>query len=403
MGGFIKKMQVLNGLREWQADALRQWIDRGHRGIAEVATAGGKTRFALACICEWMTSPEDHVIILVPTIALQDQWVVALQDDLGINRSEISVWKEDRDVTRRFHVMVINTARTEIDSLVSPGFRYLLIADECHRYASPSNSLALSFPADATIGLTATAEREFDNGLDEILVPKLGPVFFKYSVSDAARDGIISPFELVNVRVPLTFSESAAIARLTKSLGIALRNGDVDRAKLVALRRASVSKNAVARIPAAIQLFERHTMDRVLIFHEEIKSAEKIATDLRFRGYPAVTYHSKMSADLRRDNLRLFRKGQSPVLVCCRALDEGIDVPEVNVAIVAAATTSQRQRIQRLGRALRKSSNKEMATIYTIYATDEEGVRLAVEAKRLMEIASTRWFEISRQGHHENS
>jgi len=399
----IKKVEVLSGLREWQKDALHQWIERGYKGIVEVATAGGKTRFALACVCEWIESSMDHVIILVPTIALQDQWVVALQDDLGINRTEFSVWKEDLDVTRQFHVMVINTARTEIDSLLLPGSRYLLIADECHRYASPSNSLALSFPADATIGLTATAEREFDNGLAEILVPRLGPVFFKYSMSDAARDGVISPFELANVRVPLSFTESAEIVRLTRSLGMALRNNDEDRAKLIAFRRASVSKNAVARIPAAIQLFERHTMNRVLIFHEEIKSAEKIASELKSRGYPAVTYHSKMSADLRRDNLRLFRKGQSPVLVCCRALDEGIDVPEVNIAIVAAATTSQRQRIQRLGRALRKSSNKEMATIYTIYATDEEGVRLAIEAKRLTEIASTRWFEISRHGHHEDS
>ena len=37
-------------LRDWQSIALSRWSKNGFHGIAEVATAGGKTRFALECI-----------------------------------------------------------------------------------------------------------------------------------------------------------------------------------------------------------------------------------------------------------------------------------------------------------------------------------------------------------------
>ena len=101
------------------------------------------------------------------------------------------------------------------------------------------------------------------------------------------------------------------------------------------------------------------------------------------RGHSATIYHSQVGPSVRRDNLRLFRQGVFDVLVDCRALDEGINIPETQVAIIAAATASERQRIQRLGRVLRPAPGKDAALIYTLYAIEAEASRLANEARDL--------------------
>ena len=79
------------------------------------------------------------------------------------------------------------------------------------------------------------------------------------------------------------------------------------------------------------------------------------------------------------------------MLVCCRALDEGINVPEASVAVIASSTASQRQRIQRLGRILRTAKGKDQAEVYTVFATEEERKRLEAEEAKLEGITSVTW------------
>ena len=79
------------------------------------------------------------------------------------------------------------------------------------------------------------------------------------------------------------------------------------------------------------------------------------------------------------------------VLITCRALDEGTNVPEANVAIVAHSTSSTRQRIQRLGRVLRPAPGKSRASVYTLYAGRKERERLAAEAMGLRGVARIEW------------
>ena len=90
----------------------------------------------------------------------------------------------------------------------------------------------------------------------------------------------------------------------------------------------------------------------------------------------------------------MFRRGEIDVLVTCRALDEGINVPDASVAVLVASTASTRQRIQRLGRVLRPASGKEQALVYTIYATEPEADRLRQEAERLEGANEIRWLRI---------
>ena len=85
----------------------------------------------------------------------------------------------------------------------------------------------------------------------------------------------------------------------------------------------------------------------------------------------------------------MFKRGVKKILVTCTALDEGLNVPDIDVAIIVSQTMSKRQRIQRLGRALRKG--KDLAEIYTIYIGDEEKSFLVQEFSNLNEITSFGW------------
>jgi superfamily II DNA or RNA helicase len=386
------------GLRSWQTEALGIWERSGNRGIVEVVTGGGKTRFALAAARRWLTTaPEDAaVVVIVPTTALQDQWYVNLTTDLQVDPSAICLWPERKDRDRRFHVMVVNTARSRIWEVGKRHRNILLIADECHRYASEENSKALEMPVAAAIGLTATADREFDDGLERVLIPNLGPIIYRYTLAQARLDGVVTDFALANVRVPLTSEEQTRYDRATKSLGIAMAQGDQERAKQIAMRRASISKNAISRITGSVALLEQLRGKKTILFHEDIAMADLIAALLRERNHRVVVFHSKIGKDMRRDNLRMFKSGQCDVLVCCRALDEGIDVPEAECAVLAASTSSHRQRVQRLGRVLRTHKDKDLALIYTLYASDGEQDRLLNETNSLGEVAAVKWMELTK-------
>ena len=386
-----------SGLRAWQVDAIKEWELSHHRGMIEVVTGGGKTRFALAATYRWLTSNsvDSAVAIIVPTTALQDQWYVNLVSDLGVSPADICLWPERRDASRKFHVMVVNTARNRMSEIAKAHKSILLIADECHRYASEENARALRVPAAASLGLTATAEREFDDGLERVLIPNLGPIVYRYTLTQARQDGVVSDFSLSNVRVHFTDDEQLRYDRATKSLGIALAQGDEDRAKQIAMRRSSISKNAIARVTGAIVLLEKIRGKKVIIFHEDISMANLITSLLKDKNHRVAAFHSKISKDMRRDNLRMFKVGQLDVLVCCRALDEGIDVPEAECAVLVASTSSHRQRVQRLGRVLRTHEDKDLAQIFTMYVTDQEQGRLLTETSDLSEVASVRWMEMS--------
>jgi superfamily II DNA or RNA helicase len=388
-------MATSRDLREWQKVALNLWQKKNFRGIVEVATAGGKTIFAIEGAKIWLKeNPDGKILVIVPTTALQDQWYVTLLDEMKIDKSEICLWPERENVNALIHVMVVNTARTKSLKVANASPKLLLIADECHRYASPENANALSVSATASLGLTATAERDYDDGLNEVLIPNLGPVIYKYTIADARADGVVAPFNVFNVRIQFTPLEEIEYGKITQRMAQAYSKGDEDKAVILARLRASVSRNAARRIPAAIAIAEENRGRRIIIFHEEIEKAEVLKSLLSERGNSVGIYHSQLGSDKRRDNLLQFRRGMLEILVCCRALDEGVDVPEADVAIIAASTASSRQRIQRIGRVIRVHRNKESARIYTLYVTEREEEYLRGEEQRLSSILNFKWFEM---------
>lgn len=389
---------MATNLRQWQEDALRQWTDKRH-GVASVVTGAGKTRFAIECAAEQRRRDSDvRVLVIVPTLALLDQWVSVLQGDIRVRDERIAVHRDGEIAAGSavYNVATVNTARIATRALTANG-RWMVVADECHRYGSPANRSAIDAEWIASLGLSATPSREYDTWFEEYVEPAIGRVFFEYGYHQALEDGVLVPVRLSNLRVPLTRSEQTRYDQLTRRIAIlsASRNGgDLEGLKRTSLARARLAQSAKARVPAACAIMEQHRGERVLIFHERVTAAQDIAARLSASGHRTVLYHSAMTMANRILSLMMFRTGQADVLVSCRALDEGIDVPDATFGLICASSASTRQRIQRLGRLLRPSEGKTSAEIATLYATETEEERLRNEEAELEGVSSVSWHEV---------
>lgn len=381
--------------RTWQTEALDAWKAE-QRGVVAAVTGAGKTGFALLCIDSFLSQhPDGRILVVVPTIALADQWVVTLEDDGGVPADEVGVagggrseWKE-----KRFTIAVINTAR-RLDWQAGETKPTMLVVDECHRAGSTKNAGALSGQFSAALGLSATPERQYDDGFEALVKPVLGTVIYRYDYARAVNDRVIVPFLLANVHFPLTTREAREYERLSQRAAILSAREQPPQHEIEAVlrRRARVSWNSRLRVPLAVKLALRHAKERSIIFFEAVQQANEAHALLRQRGVRATVYHTGLAAATRQQNLRLYRRGFYNCMVCCRALDEGLDVPTTSVGIIACGTASQRQRIQRLGRVLRASATKKEATVYTLYATEAERRRLAAEEGRANGASQVAWM-----------
>lgn len=75
-----------------------------------------------------------------------------------------------------------------------------------------------------------------------------------------------------------------------------------------------------------------------------------------------------------------FAAGEVTVLATSRVLNEGVDIPEAEVAIIVSGTSTVRESVQRLGRILRPRVNKQ-AVLYELIA-EGTGEERASERRR---------------------
>lgn len=160
--------------RGWQLQAMDLWERAGHRGIISVVTGGGKTVFALSCIDRIRPKA---TLIVVPTAALLDQWWAEAASYFDLDLDEINVITGNRRFqVGAINIAVLNTAAKLPDRMEEQSC--FLIVDECHKAASEQFRSVLEVNTFASLGLSATPERPYDDGLADVLVPGLGPVIF---------------------------------------------------------------------------------------------------------------------------------------------------------------------------------------------------------------------------------
>lgn len=400
-------------LYSWQKDCMKKWKTNEYRGIIHVVTGAGKTVFALYAMDELRSRyPDVKIRIVVPTIPLANQWKMALTHHAPDEKWRPGFFGGGRrdEPERQVMIYVINSARNSLAAHIRRDIalkhHVLLICDECHHYQSRENRKIFGFltedvlkgPLYHSLGMSATP---FGTDHDEVLVRSLGPEIFRYDFDNAAADGVISSFSICEVSASFMPEELLQYVELTNQIGVSLkklladypklqlcsqkkfmkavsviaREADMDPEEpaaaflMLTYQRKSITNLAESRIRCAVSLIEAlHDTDRILVFCERISQAEELSVILRRHYGRAIgIYHSGMTKEARARVLNDFRDRQVRMLVSCRCLDEGIDVPDANVGIVLSGSSVERQRVQRLGRVIRRADNKSAACLYYIY------------------------------------
>lgn len=165
-------------------------------------------------------------------------------------------------------------------------------------------------------------------------------------------------------------------------------------------RRGELLANAQAKYDAIVKLVSMFPDKKTVIFSESTKFADRIGAviNTRFK-MPTllgddteycVVYHSRLKPKILTNPktgkpmkyglIRLKQRamdriinGKSMVLASAKALDAGLDIPDVKLGIVAGASTNPNQQTQREGRTRRKFEN-EKAIVCNLYieGTKEE-------------------------------
>ena len=273
----------------------------------------------------------------------------------------------------------------------------LLIFDEAHHLPSASyRTIATRADAPFRLGLSATLERS--DGRHDDLARLIGPTVFERQPQTLARDKHIADYKVERVSVDLTDDEQARYDQLTTEFswymaanrtklmmtGAAnlfealIRSAGYDSAARQALRAhreaRMLAMNAEKKIQAVESLLMRHRDDKVIVFSEWNVIVHELSRRLCL---PAITYRTH--ADERRDILDKFRQQRYSKLVTGRVLNEGVDVPDANVAVVVSGSSTTREYIQRLGRVLRPKPGH--AHLYELVSRGTSEVKTARRRK----------------------
>ena len=382
-------------LREWQENAFPLWWAK-KRGIIKVVTGGGKTVFAIHCLKKYLEEePDKSILIVVPSIALLDQWYEGIS--LNFKSKDISLNGGGEQITDLSKVCI-----TTIDSLKNIISKVdqdntLLIVDECHKIGTEKRGEMLTGNWHATLGLSATPERDYDDNFYIIIKKILGDIIFDYDYIDAREDEVIVNFKLLYAYAEMTEAENDKYKDFTKKIQrraatIGGNNMNDYPLKMLIFNRARMVKNSKNRIPFGVELLQKHKRDSWIVFTENKKQAKEFNKIINKKGYKSAIYNTDLDNAEREENLNNFKSGNLNVLVSCTALDEGFDMPEADGAMILSASSSKRQRIQRMGRVLRITANKENALIVTVYSSNTEYVKLKEESNRYqLEKVPIRW------------
>jgi superfamily II DNA or RNA helicase len=387
-------------LYPWQQRALRAWQARHHRGVIEAVTGAGKTRVAIAAAAE-VLSMGGGVVIVVPSKDLMRQWKAEIDRlivrGLGL-RPRIGFMGDGDVATLASHDVVIATAHSGSKWQLYPSTTSLLIADECHHYGADIWSQVLEPGFARRLGLTATYDRE-DNGIRDFLNPYFGGVCASIGYREALDDHVVAEFKVAfvgvkfNLRERLAYDEAAASAgryraklindwrmpaepfgAFMQAVNRLKHSGAAGGSKLASFylsaftKRRRIMAEASGKFEAILDLAPAvRAAERTIAFAQTKVAAATVVKLLSGKGVNGVVLTSDMDMDDRQKVFAGFEDGVHELVAAPKLLDEGIDVPAADLAIIVATSRSKRQLIQRMGRVVRKKADGRLARVVILF------------------------------------
>jgi superfamily II DNA or RNA helicase len=383
-----------------QKDAIRAWEENDGVGLWNMATGSGKTVAALAAAER--QSALNLLVVAVPTNNLVEQWEEELlkftdfPEPMRIYGSSAR-W-QDRLFTkmRSRHrngwpepLVLIGSldslSRTPFQSVIEDAGlpdHAMLIADEVHNVGAPTYQRILNPGFSLRLGLSATPERHFDEEGTETIMEYFGGEIFAYTMEEALDDNRLSPYTYHTYAAPLSQEEYEDYLKLTRRILAERSNdeegttlftnnkvdGDTGDVEQLLFARARILKKATAKTDLLDDILDEHPFERGLIYcadKEQLQEVHEILSDLEL---VHMKYIGETPKEERRVALEALERGQIPAILAIDCLDEGVDVPTADTAIILASSTNERQFIQRRGRVLRTAPGKDHATLVDVLA-----------------------------------
>lgn len=309
--------------RRWQREALpiaKCAIASGTSGIIQAVMGAGKSKFIAALVADCLANGAKCVVVTTPRSSLVNQLSQTLSTHLPLGFVG-RYFSQCKEPTRP--VVVACDASTErlAESLARLGRTVdLWIADECHgSEADRIHAWVNAAKPTARIGLTATPQR----GKKTEGLTLWDKEIYRYDASDALRDGVVVPFEIIHWRGGLSDIDDAMIAMIQEWAHVG--PGIVD----------------ASDIDDAVFFSER-------LLEEGISSAE---------------IHSKMNEGAIEQRLRDLKNGRLNCLVHVSLLKEGVDLPWLRWMGLRRQVESNVYFAQHVGRVLRADVGKAVAYI----------------------------------------
>jgi superfamily II DNA or RNA helicase len=369
----------------YQAEALAAWRAHRGRGVVVLPTGAGKSHVAVLAIDDKRRS----ALVVAPTLDLVRQWYDLLTTTFGGPVGVVG--GGDHDV-QPLTVTTYDSLHLHADHL---GARFgLVVFDECHHLPSPAYSLAArALIAPFRLGLTATPERA--DGRERDLDALIGPEAYRKDIVELSGD-YLATYETERVSIELTPEERAlhdaerAIYReFVTSHGIRMsqpsgwgefvmlstRSAEGRRAMVAYRKQRAIAFAPKAKLEYLEHLLHVHRGDRAILFTQDNATAYAIAG--RFL-VPVLTHQTKVRE--RSAILAGLAAGTYHAVATSRVLNEGVDVPDANVAVILSGSGTVREHVQRLGRILRKRGDKR-AVLYEL-VTEETTETYTSERRR---------------------
>ena len=399
-----------SGRKLWnhQIRAINSWLNYNRCGILSMATSGGKTLTAL--VAAGLVSTDSIVLILVPTKILVYQWECEIRlfdpdADLVICDSDHASWPMILSGKTGLYVagepkrdkplLVLSTMETASSDRFMKNFEHILprfitvVADEVHHLGAETYSRIFEINAQNRLGLSATFVRDWD----EVGTNKIRNYFGReldseYTVENGIRDKKLSQYEYLPFFAFLNeseYSEYAEYSKIIRKTYAQMKNtkDPVMRRRLEKkynknlMNRSETIKKANDKIRAYGQILlaspkkpyivfadDNDHVDKLKEMHKETIRCINLERSDNLEKDDIMIFSGELNPDEREKVLEEAKNNQTP-LFAMYCLDEGVDVPEFQSAILVSSSTSKRQYIQRRGRILR-TSKKKIAYLYDI-------------------------------------
>lgn len=377
--------------REYQLKAINNWVNNKYMGLLEMATGSGKTTTSFIAINE-VFSVEDKcvVIILCPFTHLVEQWSENIEQ-FGINA--LLCYGNKNDWITEFDEVITNNSKLNkiqkvliftnvsflneyVQERIKEVETKFLIIDEAHYAGSNQLSEVLTNDYKYRLGLSATPTRYFDEEGTEKLMSFFRGTVYKYTLGEAIRDGFLTPYKYYPIKVYMTNKEYSEYEKLTNMAASMMNNTEFKMSyQQILIKRNKIIQNAENKLNVFKEVIESFRDKKHLLVYcgsgsnDNKKQIDLVTNILGNELSMKVGRYTFSETQRTKTKLLDFYKSGDiyQAIVAIKCLDEGIDIPPIRTAFILASTNNPKEFVQRRGRLLRKSENKEFSEIYDFF------------------------------------